>query len=400
MSTDRRRDAGMDKLLRRALDNEAAAPGEDCPAPADVAGFLEGRLSGADRARLEQHFSTCGACQETLAAIGAMPTAPGTETVAPRATWLSPARLRWLVPATAAAVILIAYVASNQLPKRAVREARSTQVAEAARAPQMAMRSTPSLKAMGTGDTKAEAAAPAKTAVVAQQAARPQELAKALPAKPDAQAAGQPPRGAGGGEAPLAERAQVEPREEARTGKPGMLLRAATAGKSVVADRAAPAPAGPAPGPAPAVALPPPPVVTEQRAAPVARSFALAISPAAEPGTVVVEAPDRRSLWRFVPGSGIWHSADAGASWQQQAPLPAGRLVAGAAPDAVTCWAIGRDGLVMLTIDGATWQTRTAPVRADLTGVEARDGRAATVTAADGRRFVTTDGGASWTPAQ
>jgi photosystem II stability/assembly factor-like uncharacterized protein len=51
---------------------------------------------------------------------------------------------------------------------------------------------------------------------------------------------------------------------------------------------------------------------------------------------------------------------------------------------------------VLLSVDGTTWQARSFPETADLVAVQAADARTATVTTSDGRRFSTTDGGATW----
>ena len=55
---------------------------------------------------------------------------------------------------------------------------------------------------------------------------------------------------------------------------------------------------------------------------------------------------------------------------------------------------------MLLTTDGQNWQVRPFPERIDLTGVNATDGRNATVTTASRRRFATADGGATWSPLQ
>jgi photosystem II stability/assembly factor-like uncharacterized protein len=60
------------------------------------------------------------------------------------------------------------------------------------------------------------------------------------------------------------------------------------------------------------------------------------------------------------------------------------------------CWLVGSAGTVLLATDGERWEPRPFPERIDLVAVEARDALHATVTARDGRRFVTDDGGATW----
>ena len=52
----------------------------------------------------------------------------------------------------------------------------------------------------------------------------------------------------------------------------------------------------------------------------------------------------------------------------------------------------------VLTVDGRTWRRLAIPDPVDLASVLAVDDKTATVTASGGRRFETTDGGASWRP--
>ena len=72
-------------------------------------------------------------------------------------------------------------------------------------------------------------------------------------------------------------------------------------------------------------------------------------------------------------------------------------LTAGVAPSTTACWLVGRAGAIVRTIDGRTWQRVRFPEPLDFTAVVAGDARTATVTAADGRQFATTDGGTTWT---
>jgi photosystem II stability/assembly factor-like uncharacterized protein len=61
------------------------------------------------------------------------------------------------------------------------------------------------------------------------------------------------------------------------------------------------------------------------------------------------------------------------------------------------CWLVGARGLVLLTTDAVRWRRMAFPESVDLVAVQATDASHATVTAADGRRFSTSDGGATWT---
>ncbi len=49
-----------------------------------------------------------------------------------------------------------------------------------------------------------------------------------------------------------------------------------------------------------------------------------------------------------------------------------------------------------MTKDATNWTKIAAPVSADFSAVAAKDASSATVTAADGRKFQTTDSGKHW----
>jgi photosystem II stability/assembly factor-like uncharacterized protein len=94
----------------------------------------------------------------------------------------------------------------------------------------------------------------------------------------------------------------------------------------------------------------------------------------------------------------VQRSSDAGATWTNQFNGSDGvELTTGAAASPTVCWFAGRAGVVILTTDGRQWRQVTFPERADLVLIVATDARSATITAADGRVFATTDSGLTWT---
>jgi photosystem II stability/assembly factor-like uncharacterized protein len=115
---------------------------------------------------------------------------------------------------------------------------------------------------------------------------------------------------------------------------------------------------------------------------------------------VDVVSPERSYRWRSVTPGSILYSVDSGVNWRPSSSGTAAALHAGSAPSRNVCWLVGQAGTVLLTTDGQNWQVRPFPERLDLTAVSATDARNATVTAADRRRFATTDGGATWSPLQ
>jgi len=111
--------------------------------------------------------------------------------------------------------------------------------------------------------------------------------------------------------------------------------------------------------------------------------------------TSAFQTPDGAIRWRF-PSGVPERSLDAGRTWT---PVPIGALVtltAGAAPDAATCWLVGRAGVVLLRVGDGPWARVAFPEAIDLTAVRAVDALHATVTTSDGRQFETVDGGATW----
>jgi hypothetical protein len=108
-----------------------------------------------------------------------------------------------------------------------------------------------------------------------------------------------------------------------------------------------------------------------------------------------IVSPDASVRWRILPDGQVVRSIDRGAVWQQQS-TGASTLTAGAAPSRDVCWLVGPAGIIVLTTDGVTWQRVAFPHAISLVAVRATDGSNATVTAADGRTFTTTDGGKNW----
>ena len=77
---------------------------------------------------------------------------------------------------------------------------------------------------------------------------------------------------------------------------------------------------------------------------------------------------------------------------------------AGAAVSDTVCWLLGRNGAIARTRDGKSWESVTPPAQAagtdaklpDWTGITVRDAQSAAITASDGRKFATADGGKTW----
>lgn len=76
-------------------------------------------------------------------------------------------------------------------------------------------------------------------------------------------------------------------------------------------------------------------------------------------------------------------------------PGAAGQLIATSAAGGV-CWAVGRAGLVLRSIDGRIWERINFPEMTDLSSVRATDASTASMSTADGRTFSTANGGQTW----
>jgi hypothetical protein len=102
--------------------------------------------------------------------------------------------------------------------------------------------------------------------------------------------------------------------------------------------------------------------------------------------------------WRVIDEVRVERSADEGVSWQPLSiGLPAGAtIVSGTSPVPGVCWLVGRRGLVLVSTNGTQFDIVAAPADMDLASIRATSARSANVTAADGRVFVTTDGGQTW----
>jgi hypothetical protein len=132
--------------------------------------------------------------------------------------------------------------------------------------------------------------------------------------------------------------------------------------------------------------------------------------PPAEP--FVFSTPDGAVNWRAGAGGLIERSNDGGKTWQRQSSGVTSNLVAGTAVSETTAWIVGSAGVILRTTDGEHWKRTAFPLAVDgsvsaqpdagrLTtdwnGIAASDALRAAVTSADGRRYVTSDGGRTWT---
>ena len=116
-------------------------------------------------------------------------------------------------------------------------------------------------------------------------------------------------------------------------------------------------------------------------------------------GGVIILAPEPYA-WRVWSHGKIEFSFDSGRTWEQQKSGVTTDLTAGNAPTRKVCWIVGKAGTVLLTTDlGRHWKKLAPPADEDLEGVNAEDGKRASVwTVGHKHSFATNDAGATWAP--
>ncbi len=135
----------------------------------------------------------------------------------------------------------------------------------------------------------------------------------------------------------------------------------------------------------------------EKQARPAAAAGTSAVGASAPESIIVSSNPSTR--FRLLRGGGVQRSADAGATWRGEVTGVTETLTAGSSPSPSVCWLVGPGGVILLSTDGRSWRRVAFPEAIDLRSVSAIDEEGATVTAADGRAFVTTDAGRTWSRA-
>lgn len=361
MHSEHDRDALVERLLRRSLQarDVSAPPRASCLDAETLAAWADGTLSREQFAAAEAHAATCPRCQALLGAFAR------TVPAAPEPWWRHGLSVRWLVPLTAAAIAIAVWVA---LPRRDPPVLESKQVRIEAPASSKSLEPALPVPASPTVGEEVRARRDRPLNETRDQSA-------SVPEAPGAVAAheAQPADGR------RARRENVAPNQEsAAVDGVGRLANASSAGP-------------PAAPPSDARSEPPPASTLELSRSAAAVAKALAIE---------IVSPDPSIRWRIGAKGVVERSTNGGSSWVAQSTGVAADLTAGASPSPQVCWLVGRAGTVLLTSDGLRWQRVRLPETVDLTAVQASDARTATITAADGRRFSTDDGGATWAPVQ
>jgi hypothetical protein len=403
------RDRSMEMLLRSHRSDDGATLSQECLDAETLAAWMDGELPKPVRHAAERHAAGCARCQALLASMAR------TESEIEARPWWSAITAKWLVPVAAVATAVVVWVSVERArfnpatpPAPQAIDARDGLSAGPANAP-----AAPVLPPSGQD----------KSAQTAQQLADAPDRGKKLEAvqherigtrdaarEPKLAAPLQPVPGVVGG---------VSARELDALQPTGRA--AADAAARSAAPPAAPPPAVPSEPVATPVPVPAVPSLQEKAAAPQAVAEAVTVAPGSPArafgaGTgggrgvsapVEIRSPESRYRWRIIPPAGIQRSTDNGVTWAVVDPIESASsagnrssitLAAGSAPARDICWIVGRGGMVLLTTDGATWTRRPFPEAVDLAVVRAVSASSAEVTAGDGRRFATADGGVTWTP--
>jgi hypothetical protein len=388
--------------LKRELQRASHAEAHDCPAPEVLAGYYDRSLSRSERAGLESHLVSCARCQSMMAAIAraddAGPSSARAET-APGGFFRFALRA---APIALVGAVLAFVVGTRTRNQRAQHEREMIALASPAaetkpefveRAPVLPPAglpapAAPAPEALAQQAGKAALAPEARThsahhhkkaessegAPLAPEPNVPQRLAKAEPPPP--------------------------PTAESPTSTSRLESFSVTRSFNVASS---------APGAPPQAETPSRQASSAERAeAPIAAAPALAgagtgaaisgntVAMASAPQMSQVASPDGRVVWRF-GASGVILRAENSTAWTSQPSGVISDLLAASAPSDDICWIVGKSAIVLRTLDGgAHWQMVKGPSGDDFSAVTATDSNNATVTASNGNRYLTHDGGVTW----
>jgi hypothetical protein len=379
------------ELLRRRLHNSHDTAATQCPDAAILAAYYERALPAAEREGWETHFAACSRCRAGLAAMARATAADRP----PARTNASPGwKMRIPAPIAAAAIAAVAVGVIVIVRALSSRPAAVTELASSTRSQTATRDDTgPVTRLARATPTMAERALalnqPSNRREALQTAAPPATAAKSLRAEVSSVA----PAPAVAPPVPVTDSTtpQLAAGGAARTGgapaSPGNALES----KSLAVPSAA--------GAAAAIGG----AVTGARDATVGKSKSAEAGPAeatAIPGatTIAVAPPDHSVVWMVGAHGAISRLVTGGGVATPQRSGVAADLTAGSAPSSSVCWVVGRTGVITRTVDGEHWARVSSPTSADLAGVSAQSASDATIIAAGGQRYATTDGGVNWRP--
>jgi Putative zinc-finger len=375
-------DRNFERALRSAARRGRAAG--VCPDAATLAAYVDRSLSAEERAAIEAHVSDCMPCAEHLALVAALDASE--ESTVPTPSFDVGALIRrwgWLVPAMTGVLVVAVWlrtpderppVASQPTANRMAEEARAEAESGAAspdRDESLSGANTPQAKGDGVGvgarkraDTLSRGASPASSMA---DAARPASPPPAREAE-----AGAPMQ--------LADRNIAD--EKTKEAQTQDLAAAAPAAATAAS------PASPADTREGALAkVAPAPMAGGGSVAGRMRKTARQESASAS-GTVLVRTAFGR----------IDRSIDGGQSWTNELGALTDRILVSLCPTATACWLGADNGAVFVRGTDGQWVRRVVPAPASaVQQIVALDNQHATVELSDGRRYLTANGGLTWT---
>jgi hypothetical protein len=388
------RDDAVDRLLRASLTDGAgrSSPSDgQCLDAETVAAWVEGHLPASLASAAEAHAADCARCQALLAAFArTAPPAPAQKPLFER--W----HLRWLVPVTAAAAALVIYVV---VPRQSAVEEAEQMARQQYSAPAPSAASTPPAAAEPRAESFRDSLAKRDEALRPNEAVKPVDRFEQNAAAGRRDAEEQERR-----EAQAPSQKRLDPSAQTSTLSADAVRERSAALRDAPGVPSAPAGASAAGASAPTASAdarlkqePAAPAPVEARGIAAARETAVVGRVA---GTMVpvseIVSPDPSRRWRIGQPGMVQRSMDGGTSWETLATGVSAPLRAGSAPSPTVVWLVGGAGTVLLSTDGRQFRQVQSPARVDLVAIQATDARTATVTAADGRVFRTTDGGQTW----
>jgi hypothetical protein len=445
-----RRQESLARRVGEALDQMKSHGEEGCPDAEVIAAYSEQALGPAESAEWEGHFAACARCRKILRVLAASADTPlaekevaqlgklvstvrapveitGRSAVRARPRFVD-WRTRWLAPAIGVAAVLAVWFAMRPPWRATGRAASETLVAQAPKEEVPLSPAPAELDQLSKGapqqDRKTAAAPPPdrlsanaaplnspvgppakgradagaaldKISPSADEARSPLQKEKKLSALPDGReiqppaispAAPAPPKAQAAMEAPSAPQSEAKD-ATSTTGAaaPQVGTKANAIGNAASRDKQVATLQGQVQ-----------PSERNERAVAAFRQM--------QDYSPLLKAPSGSTLWRAGKSGMIERSIDAGKTWvSQMSPSQEDWLTGAAVSDAV-CWVAGRNGTIARTLDGARWEHILPPAQAagtdaklpDWTGITARDALSATITANDGRKFATADGGKTW----
>jgi len=376
---DRSPDAAVDQMLRASM-RGAHAPADACVDAETLAAWTDGTLPSGQASAVEMHLSNCSRCQAMMA-VFARTEPPASVHVPFWKRW----SLNWLVPLTVATAALVISIA---MPNRETPQAPVQTSAKAEQAPSAVAAPVPGkiaeiVRPSVEQQPRSKQAPPTRSAAAAAPTVAPSPEPAAFADRP---ASVQPPPQQ---PPPAAQRLSAMADSSRAVG--GVAGAAAASAETRVAmiEFSSPDPAlsdaavGGVGGAAGAGG-----------GGGAARAgTSVAGGRGGGGGRGVVRPPTR---WRVRNDTLVERSIDSGVTWEAIAIEPPAIIAAGAAPTLNSCWLVGSGGVVLRSTDGQHFDRVKFPEAVGLKAITATSVRDATVTAVDGRVFVTTDAGATW----